>query len=335
AGIGNNGSAVALQTGDVAGDVVSAAIFNEGVFQGRGDAVEGNTIGDGLRLFSSQEDANFAGLVQNDGVIAGSSDSDAAAGIRIDGGLNLLGAIINEGEITGRVNAIDATDAGDVTFVNDDEGVVNGNVLLGAGDDIVVDLGQINGVLDGGAGDDVLIAGNGDNVLVGGLGNDFIEGGEGSDTADFSDQDVAVNVNLGSNGNGTATRETGFSTSVQDVVVGASLQPTDNIVDGAGFVSEALAGNLYYNVHTADFPGGEIRGQLEVVSDTGTGHNRVIELAGSLDASQEPGPTSDSAATGEATLTIRFNEAGEVVYSSELSVTGLNEADLLTPVPGV
>ncbi|MEP6021424.1 MAG: CHRD domain-containing protein [Paracoccaceae bacterium] len=335
AGVGNNGSAVALQTGDVAGDVVSAAIFNEGVFQGRGDAVEGNTIGDGLRLFSSQEDANFAGLVQNDGVIAGSTDSDAAAGIRIDGGLNLLGAIINEGEITGRVNAIDATDAGDVTFVNDDEGVVNGNVLLGAGDDIVVDLGQINGVLDGGAGDDVLIAGNGDNVLVGGLGNDFIEGGEGSDTADFSDQDVAVNVNLGSNGNGTATRDTGFSTSVQDVVVGASLQPTDNIVDGAGFVSEALAGNLYYNVHTADFPGGEIRGQLEVVSDTGTGHSRVIELAGSLDASQEPGPTSDSAATGEATLTIRFNEAGEVVYSSELSVTGLNEADLLTPVPGV
>ncbi|MEP3441721.1 MAG: CHRD domain-containing protein [Sulfitobacter sp.] len=334
AGVGNNGSAVSLQTGDVAGDVVSAAIFNEGVLQGRGDAVEGNTVGDGLRLFSNQEDANFAGLVQNDGVIAGSSDSDAAAGIRIDGGLNLLGAIINDGEITGRVNAIDATEAGDVTFVNDDEGVVNGNVLLGAGDDIVVDLGQINGVLDGGAGDDVLIAGSGDNVIVGGLGNDFIEGGEGSDTADFSDQDVAVNVNLGSNGNGTATRETGFSTSVQDVVVGASLQPTDNITDGAGFVSEALAGNLYYNIHTADFPGGEIRGQLEVISDTGTGHGRVIELAGSLDASQEPGPTSDSAATGTATLTISFNEAGEVVYSSELSVTGLNEADLLTPVPG-
>lgn len=335
AGIGNNGSAVALQTGDVAGDIVSAAIFNEGVFQGRGDAVEGNTIGDGLRLFSNEEDASFAGLVQNEGVISGSEDSDVAAGIRIDGGLNLLGAILNEGEINGSVNAIDATEAGDVTFVNDDEGLVNGNVLLGAGDDIVVDLGRINGVVDGGAGDDVLIAGNGDNILVGGLGNDFIDGGDGVDTADFSDQDVAVNVNLGANGNGTATRETGFSVSVQDVAVGASLQPTANIGDGAGFVSEALAGNLYYNIHTADFPGGEIRGQLEVVSDTGTGHDRVIELAGSLDASQEPGPTSDSAATGDATLTIRFNEDGDVVYSSELSVTGLNEADLLTPVPGV
>ncbi|WP_415919529.1 beta strand repeat-containing protein [Tateyamaria sp. SN6-1] len=335
AGIGNNGSAVSLQTGDIAGDVVSAAVFNEGILQGRGDAVEGNTVGDGLRLFSNQEDASFAGLVQNEGIIAGSEDSDAAAGIRIDGGLNLLGAIINEGQINGTVNAIDAREAGDVTFVNDDEGVVNGNVLLGDGGDIVVDLGQINGVVDGGAGDDVLIAGDGDNVIVGGLGNDFIEGGDGFDTADFSDLDVAVTVALDANGNGTATRETGFTVSVQDVVVGASLQPTPNIDGAAGFVAEALAGNLYYNLHTADFPGGEIRGQFYVVSDTGQGHDRVIELAASLDAAQEPGPTSDSDATGEATLTISFNEQGETLYSSELSVTGLNEADLLTPVPGV
>ncbi|MEM9231436.1 MAG: CHRD domain-containing protein, partial [Pseudomonadota bacterium] len=282
-----------------------------------------------------QEDVGFAGLVQNDGIIAGSEDSEVAAGIRIDGGLDLLGAIINEGEITATVNAIDATEAGSVTFVNDDEGVVNGNVLLGDGDDIVVDLGQINGVVDGGAGDDVLIAGDGDNVLVGGLGNDVINGGDGFDTADFSDLDVSVTVALDENGNGTATRETGFSVSVQDVVVGASLQPTPNIDSGVGFVEEALAGNLYYNVHTADFPGGEIRGQLFVVSDIGDGHDRVIELAGALDASQEPGPTSDSEATGEATLTITFNAQGEVIYSSDLSVTGLNEDDLQTPVPGV
>ena len=59
-------------------------------------------------------------------------------------------------------------------------------------------------------------------------------------------------------------------------------------------------------------------------------------MAGDLDAAQEPGPLSDSAATGDATLTIRQNlETGEVVYSSELNVVGLAESDLQTPAPGV
>lgn len=342
AGLGNNGSAVSLQTGDVAGDVVSAAILNEagGVLQGRGDAGEGNTVGDGLRLFSNQEDASFAGLVQNEGVIAGSADSDAAAGIRIDGGLTLLGAIINEGEISGRLNAIDATEAGDVTFVNDDEGLVNGNVLLGAGDDIVVDLGQINGVVDGGAGDDVLIAGDGDNVIVGGLGSDFIEGGDGFDTADYSDLDVAVTVSLNANGNGTVTRDTGFTIAADAVQIpngaGASVQPT-NVTDGASFVSEALAGNFYFNVHTSDVLGGEIRGQLDTVLSDQEEHGiRTIVLTGDLDADQEVGTGSDSTATGTGTLVITLNEmTGDVSYTSELSVVGLNEADLQTPAPGV
>lgn len=336
AGEGNNGSAVSLQTGDTAEDIVSAAIFNEGILQGRGDAVEGNTIGDGLRLFSNQEDAGFAGLVQNTGVIAGSADSDVAAGIRIDGGLNLLGAILNEGEINGSVNAIDATDAGEVVFINDNDGVVNGNVLLGDGNDIVVDFGQINGIIDGGAGNDDLIAGAGDNVIVGGLGNDFIDGGEGIDTADFSDQDVAVTVNLGANGNGTATRETGFSVQITDAIVDDPDQFGSAIPDPGWFVEEAILGNLYYNIHTSEFPGGEIRGQLLVDDIVTNGDIRTVSLSGSLDAAQEPGPLSDSEATGEATLVITQNLAtNEVTYSSDLNVTGLNEADLETPNPGV
>ncbi|WP_317056808.1 beta strand repeat-containing protein [Roseovarius rhodophyticola] len=338
AGLGNNGSAVSLQTGDEAGDVVSAVIVNEegGVFQGRGDAVEGNQIGDGLRLFTSQEDASFAGVVINEGVISGSEDSDAAAGIRVDGGLNLVGAILNEGEINGAVNAIDASDAGSVTIVNDDEGVINGNVLLSDGEDIFVDLGTTNGDIVGGAGDDVVIAGDADNVITGGLGNDFIDGGDGFDTADFSDLDVAVTVELDENGNGTATRDVGFNVSVVNAVVANPAQFGSAIADGAAFVDQAVLGNLYYNIHTADFPGGEIRGQLLVDSDETVGNIRTIELSGGLDASQEPGPTSDSEATGDATVVITQNlETGEVTYSSELSVVGLNEADLLTPIPGV
>ncbi len=336
AGEGNNGSAVSLQTGDVSGDVVSAVVVNEGTFQGRGDAVEGNQVGDGLRLFTSQDDAAFAGVVINEGLIAGSEDSDAAAGIRVDGGLNLLGAILNEGEIRGTVNAIDASDAGSVTIVNDDEGVINGNVLLGAGDDIFVDLGTTNGDIVGGAGDDVLIAGEADNVLTGGLGNDFIDGGDGIDTADFSDLDVAVEVSLDANGNGTATRDTGFTVTVTDAVVDDPDQFGSNIPDPSWFVEEAILGNLYYNIHTSDFPGGEIRGQLLVDSVETVNGIRTVTLSGGLDASQEPGPLSDSEATGQATVVITQNlNTGVVTYSSELSVVGLNEADLNTPIPGV
>ncbi|MCG7521570.1 CHRD domain-containing protein [Ruegeria sp. Ofav3-42] len=336
AGEGNNGSAISLQTGDLSGDIVSAAILNDGVLQGRGDAVEGNQVGDGLRLFTSQDDASFAGVVVNEGLIAGSEGSGAAAGIRVDGGLNLLGAILNEGEIRGTVNAIDASDAGDVTIVNDDEGVINGNVLLGEGNDIFVDLGTTNGDINGGAGDDVLIAGNANNVLTGGLGNDFIDGGEGTDTADFSDLDVAVEVRLDANGNGTATRDTGFNVSIENAAVDAPDQFGANIPDGGWFVEEAVQGNLYYNIHTTDFPAGEIRGQLLVDSDVTQNGIRTVSLSGGLDAAQEPGPTSDSEATGNATVVITQNLAtGEVAYSSELSVVGLNEADLNTPTPGV
>ncbi|WP_170552203.1 beta strand repeat-containing protein [Ruegeria atlantica] len=335
AGEGNNGSAVSLQTGDVSGDVVSAAVVNEGTLQGRGDAAEGNQVGDGLRLFTSQDDASFAGVVVNEGLIAGSEDSDAAAGLRVDGGLNLVGAVLNEGEIRGTVNAIDASDAGTVTIVNDDEGVINGDVLLSDGDDIFVDLGTTNGDIDGGAGDDVLIAGDADNVLTGGLGNDFIDGGDGIDTADFSDLDVAVEVRLDANGNGTATRDTGFNISVTDAVVAAPDQFGSNIADGAGFVEQAVQGNLYYNIHTNQFPAGEIRGQLSVDSDVTENGIRTVSLSGGLDAAQEPGPLSNSEATGEATVVITQNlNTGEVTYSSELSVVGISEAELGTPIPG-
>lgn len=336
AGLGNNGSGVSLQTGDADGDIASAAVFNDGVIQGRGDAEAGNQVGDGLRVFSNFDDVGFAGAVLNEGLIAGSEDSAVAAGVRIDGGVDILGAIVNEGEIRGTVNAVDAREAGAVTLVNDDEGVISGNVLLGDGDDIVVDLGEISGVVDGGAGDDVLIAGEGDNVLVGGLGDDFLDGGEGVDTADLSDLDVGVTVNLGPNGDGIATRDTGFTVRTENVAVTSPGQFGAPIADGAAFVEQALAGNLYYNIHTADFGGGEIRGQLVVESEDEVDGIRTIELSGSLDAAQEPGPLSDSAATGEASLVITQNTiTGEVSYSSELSVVGLNEADLQTPAPGV
>ncbi len=62
---------------------------------------------------------------------------------------------------------------------------------------------------------------------------------------------------------------------------------------------------------------------------------RTVTLSGSLNAEQEPGPTSGSKATGDATVVITQNLATEEVScSSELSVVGRNEVDLNTPIPG-
>ena len=177
-------------------------------------------------------------------------------------------------------------------------------------------------------GPDTILGLGGDDTLTGGLGDDTLDGGEGVDTAAFNDIDAPVTVALAADGSGTATRETGFSISYDNVAV----EPL-NAID---FVAEAEAGNLYFNVHTNDFNGGEIRGQLDaiasdVTSDAGV---RVLTLTALLDAAQEPGPTSDSEATGEATVVITIAADGAITYSTDLSITGLATSDLL-PVAGV
>ena len=185
----------------------------------------------------------------------------------------------------------------------------------------------------GSSNDDFITGDDGDNVLTGGLGNDTLNGGEGFDTADFSDIDVPVTVTLDENGNGTATRETGFSVSVDSTIV-APVQPLGGSQD---FVTEAESGNLYFNIHTSDFLGGEIRGQLTLVEGSDTRDEFGVgsfTIDGSLDSSQEPGPLSDSEATGFGSVVVTVAADGTVSYTSELSVEGLAESDLQTPAPG-
>ncbi len=336
AGRGNDGSGVSLQTGDVDGDTVTASVTNAGLIRGRGDAVEGNGVGDGVRVFSDQEDVTFSGNIVNErsGRIEAARGNDAAVGVSIEDGATLDGKIVNRGVISASETAIDATEAGGRVAV-ENTGRINGDVNLSAGDDVFSgERGRVNGTIDGGAGNDVIASGFGNNTLVGGLGNDTLNGGRGYDTADFSDLDVRVFVDRAA---GTATRETGFNVSVENAAVDNPGQFGSAIANGEGFVYEALQGNLYFNIHTADFPAGEIRGQLALVegSDVTDSYGiRTFQLAGDLDASQEPGPTSDSEATGQASVSVRIDGHG-VSYSSELSVVGIEEADLITPIPGV
>lgn len=183
--------------------------------------------------------------------------------------------------------------------------------------------------LDAGAGDDVLEGGSGDDVLIGGAGNDVINGGDGFDTADFTDLSSEVVVVLDENGNGTATRESGFILESED-------QPFESLTTDQTteeLLEEAVSGRLYYNIHTAAFPTGAIRGQLELTSDETVAGVRTIVLNADLNAAQEPDNTSDSPAVGQGQVTIVV-DGDSVTYSSELSVSGILVDDLL-PVAGV
>lgn len=197
--------------------------------------------------------------------------------------------------------------------------------------EIVIDRAEGgDDVLNGGAGDDTIEGGLGDDTLIGGSGSDVLDGGEGFDVADFSDLDAPVTVVLDENGNGTATRESGFGVSSAGRLSSLTTQQTSSAL-----VTQAVLGNLYYNVHTNDFPGGEIRGQLLVASDetdAATGI-RTITLNASLDSAQEPGGTSDSPAVGSGTVVITVGD-GPITYTSELEIEGILTSDLL-PVAGV
>ena len=97
----------------------------------------------------------------------------------------------------------------------------------------------------------------------------------------------------------------------------------------AQLVNEAVAGDLYARVRTSDFSftDGEIRGQLNLQSDTTANGIRTVVLAGPLTSAQVTNNDSDSDATGQATVTITV-DGSEVNYSADVSVNGISTSEL-------
>lgn len=107
-------------------------------------------------------------------------------------------------------------------------------------------------------------------------------------------------------------REDGFvlrqSFEVSDAVLGRLL-------------TEGRDEALYINVHSADFPGGEVRGQLEVLSDD-TPVDGPLTLGGLLSGDQEV-PPADTDAGGETTVRVTSGFGGDRTIVVEMTVTGL------------
>ena len=107
--------------------------------------------------------------------------STTAAAAAIDGSLAGTGFTLrNLGAVIGVDDAVLGSAAAD-TLRND--GVIDGDVLLGGGNDVFRGRkGLIEGELRGGDGNDTLITGRGDDALFGDRGLDRLDGGAGDDT---------------------------------------------------------------------------------------------------------------------------------------------------------
>ncbi|WP_299403336.1 calcium-binding protein [Acaryochloris sp. IP29b_bin.148] len=124
AGIGNQGAGIALQTGDVVGDVVHATLVNRGTIQGRGQAAANlGLAGDGLRIFSGVDGGGtiYRGNIVNRGDILSESTQGATAAVRFSDGLAYEGTLTNArgGLIDGAQNGLYFGDAEhDATVIN-------------------------------------------------------------------------------------------------------------------------------------------------------------------------------------------------------------------------
>lgn len=207
-GQGNNGDAISLELGES----VDGSVSNHGESYGRGGANLPHAAA--IRLYRGanvEGTSTFNGSISNAGLL--SAETNAA--VLIEEGVFLSGAITNNGVIEGGVYkangvklAIDGRQAEDsLTIVNN--GTINGDVLLTGGDDVYRSrTGNIDGMVVGGGGDDLLIgctrgetlkAGSGNDRVKAGSGDDEILGQRGDDVIDAGRGDDVIDAGKGNN----------------------------------------------------------------------------------------------------------------------------------------
>ena len=193
-----------------------------------------------------------------------------------------------------------------------------------AGDDVNELISIEN--LTGGAFDDTIAGDSEDNTLVGGGGADALSGRRGADTLVGGIEDASFDGGADAAGLGGFTLQ-------NSVNAGASIDAGGNVADLDATLDSALAGEIYFNAHSTDFPAGEVRGQLVLLEDNrdDDGVGSVIfgsTLNGEAEV-QDPPVVTDS--DGQGAVTFITDASGVVSYEVSLTVRGvdLNELTVL------
>lgn len=143
----------------------------------------GRIIGTGHAVVMDAHDAGKVSSIVNEGTIRSTGDT----GIYIYTTAMGIVELHNSGKIIGKEASYQNSSGTPVTDRIYNEGIMKGDVVLGAGDDLYDGrMGEVRGVIDGGIGDDTLRGGKGADIVMGGSGADTLYGGAGRDVFRFA-----------------------------------------------------------------------------------------------------------------------------------------------------
>jgi len=297
--------------GEAGNDTINGGAGHDELDGGTGDdTLSGGDGGDLLfgadgkdQLFGGKGDDELFGEAGNDVINGGDGNDEMIGGAGTD---TLIGGKGDDNYVLEAGDQVDAivetahggTDTVDVLFAtqtaymlgsNLEDLVLGGLASLGTGnslDNHIQGFEQdVNYRLDGGAGDDTLIGnagtdtllGNaGNDVLVGGAGADKLDGGKGTDTADYSDSDAGVTIDLGAGtaqggdaeGDKLSNIENLKGSDFNDILTGDAGR---NFLDGGGG-NDILAGGAGDDVY--------VTGGGAVINEAANeGHDTVLSSA--------------------------------------------------------
>jgi len=212
--------------------------------------------------------------IDNSGSIIGTGSVAYYAGIVHSGSETLV--VTNTGLIKGLTMAFNGASGGGGISEITNSGVMRGNVLFGAGNDLYDGrLGVIYGDVFGNEGLDILRGGAGDETLDGGEENDTLEGNAGTDTLIGDDGDDTLDGGAGADQmDGGADNDTYHVDNAGDVAVEKSG-------GGKDIVSAAISWTLANHIDNLILTGtGNLKGSGNGLGNALTGNNGSNDLAG-------------------------------------------------------
>ena len=303
-------------------------------------------------------DDSLSGGAGEDTLIGGAGDDTLAGG---GGDDTLTGGGGGDDTLTGG-GGDDVLSGGPGTdtarFAGADTGVtanLDSGTATGAGLDILSGIENLTGsafddTLTGDAGANVLDGGEGDDTLAGGGGADTLIGGSGRDTADFSDLDTAVTLDLPE---GTADAdatslvagvENAIGTAFDDTLTGDGADNRltgragdDLIVGGGG--ADTLIGGTGDDVLRAGAGDRVVAGVGDDVLDLSNGvsgdltwvdptANDRIRLPEALEPAQVQVTTVTPEGAAEAHAELRLDLDGDGSFADEAAITLSRRADI-------